>query len=243
MTGCERDGNACRSCGNAGAAGAAAIHLLISAGADAEPELWSRWSAPPALKQRRRSGQRSAAEKPGRSGHTRRQRSRASSSSRRTWCARRWTGWHGAEGELCGTIGIRRLFGENQPADRSGPGQLSPVFQVCLGHPGGCGPGGGGLCLLQNRCGGIYPPGHCELRRHRAHHWHRHWPGHPHQPDRGGDGAGCVRRHRQEQQYVRVDHGEAVILHRRQETAYFSNGKLTVAQIAADRITGAGNGT
>lgn len=28
-----------------------------------------------------------------------------------------------------------------------------------------------------------------------------------------------------------------------QETAYFSNGKLTVAQIAADRITGAGNGT
>ena len=37
-----------------------------------------------------------------------------------------------------------------------------------------------------------------------------------------------------------VDHGEAVILHRRTGGGVFLNGKLTVAQIAADRITGAG---
>lgn len=120
------------------------------------------------------------------------------------------------------------------------PGQLSQYFKFASGHPGGCGPGGGGLCLLQNRCGGIYPPGHCELRRHRAHHWHRHWPG-----------------HRTSQTGVETEQGVYDVIDKSsnmsvwtteklsfyiggQETAYFSNGKLTVAQIAADRITGCG---
>ena len=120
VTGCERDDYAPGAYGDAESAGAEAVRLPVSAGADAEPS--------------RRAGGAAAADADGaeaRAGGAGADGGGAEKSHREVG-GRRAQGdgsaGNGAEGQLCGGVGLRDVSGEDQPGDRGRPYGAEPVF-------------------------------------------------------------------------------------------------------------------